>query len=29
MLLFDQEDYDPEQGTWQALAPADPGRADR
>jgi len=29
MLLFDREEYDPEQGTWQALAPGDPGRADR
>jgi hypothetical protein len=29
MLLFDREEYDPEQGTWQALAPGDPGREDR
>ena len=29
MLLFDREEYDPEQGTWRALAPGDPGRADR
>ena len=29
MLLFVREEYDPEQGTWQALAPGDPGRADR
>ena len=29
MLLFDREEYDPEQGTWQALAPGDPGRANR
>jgi hypothetical protein len=29
MLLFDREEYDPEQGTWQPLAPGDPGRANR
>jgi hypothetical protein len=29
MLLFDREEYDPEQGRWQALAPGDPGRPDR
>ena len=29
MLLFDREEYDPEQGTWRALAPGDPGRANR
>ena len=29
MLLFDREEYDPEQGTWQALAPGDPGRDNR
>jgi hypothetical protein len=29
MLRFDREEYDPEQGTWQALAPGDPGRANR
>jgi hypothetical protein len=25
MLLFEREEYDPEQGTWQRLAPGDPG----
>jgi predicted metal-dependent enzyme (double-stranded beta helix superfamily) len=29
MLLFDREEYDPEQGTWQRLAPGDPGRENR
>ena len=29
MLLFHREEYDPEQGTWRALAPGDPGRANR
>jgi hypothetical protein len=29
MLLFDREEYDPERGTWQALTPGDPGRANR
>jgi predicted metal-dependent enzyme (double-stranded beta helix superfamily) len=29
MLLFDREEYDPEQGTWRALAPGDPGRSNR
>jgi hypothetical protein len=29
MLLFDREEYDPQQGTWQALAPGDPGRDNR
>jgi hypothetical protein len=29
MLLFDREEYDPERGTWRALAPGDPGRANR
>ena len=29
MLLFNREEYDPEQGTWRALAPGDPGRSDR
>jgi predicted metal-dependent enzyme (double-stranded beta helix superfamily) len=29
MLLFDREEYDPVQGTWQALAPGDPGRSNR
>lgn len=26
MLLFDREEYDPEKGTWRALAPGNPGR---
>ncbi len=29
MLLFEREEYDPDQGTWQALPPGDPGRANR
>jgi hypothetical protein len=29
MLPFDQEEYDPERGTWRALAPGDPGRDNR
>jgi hypothetical protein len=29
MLLFEREEYDPEQGTWQRLAPGDPGRPNR
>jgi predicted metal-dependent enzyme (double-stranded beta helix superfamily) len=29
MLLFGREEYDPEQGTCQALAPGDPGRDNR
>jgi len=29
MLLFGREEYDPEQGTWRALAPGDPGRDNR
>jgi len=29
MLLFDREEYDPEQGTWRALVPGDPGRGNR
>jgi hypothetical protein len=29
MLLFDREEYDPEPGTWRALAPRDPGRSNR
>jgi hypothetical protein len=29
MLLFDREEYDPERGTWHALAPGDPGRDNR
>jgi hypothetical protein len=29
MLLFDREEYDPERGTWRALAPRDPGRDNR
>jgi hypothetical protein len=29
MLLFDREEYDPEHGTWRALAPGDPGRSNR
>ena len=29
MLLFHRKEYDPEHGTWQALAPGDPGRANR
>jgi predicted metal-dependent enzyme (double-stranded beta helix superfamily) len=29
MLLFDREEYDPERGTWHALAPGDPGRSNR
>jgi hypothetical protein len=29
MLLFDREEYDPERGTWQELAPGDPGRDNR
>jgi hypothetical protein len=26
MLLFDREEYDPERGTWRALAAGDPGQ---
>jgi hypothetical protein len=29
MLLFEREEYDPERGTWQQLAPGDPGRSHR
>jgi hypothetical protein len=29
MLLFDREEYDPQQGTWRALSPGDPGRPNR
>jgi hypothetical protein len=29
MLLFKRKEYDPEHGTWQVLAPGDPGRANR
>jgi hypothetical protein len=29
MLLFEREEYDPERGTWQRLAPGDPGRSNR
>ena len=29
MLLFEREEYDPEQGTWQRLSPGDPGRSNR
>jgi predicted metal-dependent enzyme (double-stranded beta helix superfamily) len=29
MLLFEREEYDPEQGTWRQLAPGDPGRPHR
>ena len=29
MLLFERQEYDPERGTWQGLAPGDPGRSHR
>jgi hypothetical protein len=29
MLLFDREEYDPERGTWRALAPGEPGQSNR
>jgi hypothetical protein len=29
MLLSEREEYDPERGTWQQLAPGDPGRSHR
>ncbi|HSZ31372.1 MAG TPA: hypothetical protein VK784_16635 [Pseudonocardiaceae bacterium] len=29
MLLFEREEYDPQQGTWRRLAPGDPGRSNR
>jgi predicted metal-dependent enzyme (double-stranded beta helix superfamily) len=29
MLIFEREEYDPERGTWQQLAPGDPGRSNR
>jgi predicted metal-dependent enzyme (double-stranded beta helix superfamily) len=29
MLVFEREEYDPERGTWQRLAPGDPGRENR
>ena len=29
MLLFEREEYDPDQGTWRGLAPGDPGRSHR
>ena len=29
MLLFEREEYDLERGTWQRLAPGDPGRSHR
>jgi hypothetical protein len=28
-LLFDRVEYDPERGTWRALASGDPGRDNR
>jgi predicted metal-dependent enzyme (double-stranded beta helix superfamily) len=29
MYLFERKEYNPQQGTWQALAPGDPGRSHR
>jgi predicted metal-dependent enzyme (double-stranded beta helix superfamily) len=29
MMLFDREEYDPDRGTWRALAAGDPGRDNR
>jgi hypothetical protein len=29
MFLFERQEYDPERGTWRALAPGDPGRSNR
>ena len=29
MLVFEREEYDPEQGTWRRLKPGDPGRSNR
>jgi hypothetical protein len=29
MLLFEREEYDPDRGRWQPLAPGDPGRSNR
>jgi hypothetical protein len=29
MFVFERQEYDPGQGTWQALAPGDPGRSNR
>jgi hypothetical protein len=29
MVRFERQEYDPERGTWQALAPGDPGRPNR
>jgi hypothetical protein len=29
MLLFERQEYDPAEGTWQALPPGDPGRSNR
>lgn len=29
MFLFEREEYDPEQGTWQRLVPGDEGRSNR
>jgi predicted metal-dependent enzyme (double-stranded beta helix superfamily) len=29
MLVFEREEYDPEQGTWRRLAPGDPGQENR
>jgi hypothetical protein len=29
MFLFEREEYDLQRGTWQSLAPGDPGRSNR
>jgi len=29
MYLFERQEYDPAEGTWQALEPGDPGRSNR
>jgi hypothetical protein len=29
MLLFERQEYDPDQGTWRGLGPGDPGRSHR
>jgi hypothetical protein len=29
MYLYERKEYDPQKGTWQALAPGDPGRSHR
>ena len=29
MYLFERQEYDPAEGTWQALDPGDPGRSNR